>query len=127
MYFDSLRSAANLSQCYGLTPLHAARGRAYTRRTFAEYDATFGQIIGCHFDMNAVAHDGADAEFTHLPRRVSDDPVIIFQHDAKAAVRIDFVDHPFERKQLFFGQKLSQPPRGLQQILCRSCPIQLRS
>lgn len=62
--------------------------------------------------MNAVAHDGADAKLAHLPRRVSDDPVIIFQHDAKSAVRIDFVDHPFERKQLFFGQCFSQQPRG---------------
>lgn len=54
--------------------------------------------------MDAVAHDGADAEFPHLPRRISDDPVIIFQHDAKAAIRQDFVDHPFERQQLFLGQ-----------------------
>ncbi len=61
--------------------------------------------------MNAVAHDGADTEFPHLPRRVCDDSVIIFQHDAKAAIRVDFVDHTFERKQLFFRQKLSQPPK----------------
>ena len=61
--------------------------------------------------MDAVTHDGADTEFPHLPRRVSDYPVIIFQHDAKTAIRIDFVDHAFERKQLFFRQKLSQPPK----------------
>ena len=48
--------------------------------------------------MDPVAHDGTDAKFAHLPRRVSDDPVIVFQHDAKAAIRIDFVDHSFERQ-----------------------------
>jgi len=56
--------------------------------------------------MDAVAHDRADAEFPHLPCRVSDYPVIIFQHDAKTTVRIDFVNHAFERKELFFRQGL---------------------
>lgn len=56
--------------------------------------------------MDAIAHDGADTEFPHLPRRVCDYPVIVFQHDAKAAIRIDFVDHAFERKKLFFRQGL---------------------
>ncbi len=62
--------------------------------------------------MYSVAHDGADAEFPHLPRRVSDDPVIIFQHYAKASVWINFVDHTFERQQLFFCQWFNQQPRG---------------
>ena len=93
-----------------LTP-HIARPRANARCAFPENDPALGQIIGCHFNMHPVAHDGADAEFPHLPRRVSDDPVIIFQDDAKATVRVNFVDHPFERKQLFFGQSLSRPPK----------------
>lgn len=61
--------------------------------------------------MDPVAHDGADAEFPHLPRRVSDNPVFVFQHDAKTAIGQDFIDHPFERQKLFFGQGLSQLPK----------------
>jgi hypothetical protein len=48
--------------------------------------------------MDAVAHDGADAEFAHLPRRVSDYPVFVFQHNAKAAIGQDFIDYTFERQ-----------------------------
>ena len=42
--------------------------------------------------MDPIAHDGADAEFPHLSRRVSDYPVFVFQHDAKAAIGQDFID-----------------------------------
>ena len=77
--------------------------------------------------MDPVAHDGADAEFAHLPRRVSDDPVIIFKHDAKAAIGQNFIDHAFERQQLFLGQGLSQPPKGLPQPFCRRGRLRLHN
>jgi hypothetical protein len=93
-----------------LTP-HIAGARANAGGTLSEYDTTFAKVIGRHFDMDSIAHDGADTEFPHLPRRVSDNTVTIFQDDAKAAVRINFIDHTFERKQLFLRQKLSQLPK----------------
>lgn len=80
-----------------------------TRRAFAKNDAPFGQVIRCHFDMNPIAHDGPDTEFPHLARRVSDNPVIIFQHDAKAPIWINLVDLALEGQKILFGHMIRLP------------------
>jgi hypothetical protein len=61
--------------------------------------------------MNPVAHDGADAEFAHLPRRVSDDPVVILEDDAKAPIRENFIDQALEGQEILFGHQVQAAVR----------------
>ena len=59
--------------------------------------------------MDAVAHHGPDAKLPHLARSVSDNPVIILQHDAKATIRLNLVDLALEGQQILFGHTIRQP------------------
>jgi hypothetical protein len=71
----------------------------------AEYDPAFGKIVGCHFDMNAVANNRPNAMPPHLARRVGDNPAVIVEEHPKQTVRQDLVNDAFDRKQIFLGHK----------------------
>jgi len=95
-----------------LTAIAPTRPGAGARRPFAKDDTTFVEIIGRHFDLNTIAHDGPDAETPHLARRVSDNPVIILQEDAEAPVRENFIDQAVEGHQILFGHDPIRPTGG---------------
>lgn len=79
-----------------LAPLWWRGGGWASGTFFPKDDPSLLQVIGGHFDPDPVAHDGADAKFAHLPRRVSDDPMIVFQHDAEPPIGVDFIDLALE-------------------------------
>ena len=96
----------------GLTPLALRACAGAAARTFVPIDdAALLQVVGGHLDANPVAHNRTNAEFPHLARCVSDDPVVVFQHYAKTAIGQDFVDLAFESQKLFFGHAI-KPIRG---------------
>jgi hypothetical protein len=64
--------------------------------------------------MDPIADHRADAEFPHLARRVSDDPVLVLEENAKPAVGQNLVDLTLQGHESFFGHIL--------QILARMCP-----
>jgi hypothetical protein len=44
-------------------------------------DAAFGQVVGRHFDFDAIARQEPDTVHTHFPRKVSQDTVPAFEFD----------------------------------------------
>src|SRR5690606_24476704 len=89
----------------GLTPAGRARPRI-PRPALAIDDPALAEIVRRHLDAHQIAHDRADAELAHLPGRVSDDPVVVLQHDAEAAIRENFIDLAVEGQKLLFGQRI---------------------
>ena len=68
----------------------------------AETDAAALQIVGRHFHDHAVAHAGADAEFAHLPRGVSEHLMLVVELHPEIAVRQNLGNCPIELQQFFF-------------------------
>ena len=90
----------------------AAGGAGLAGDLFPEDDPPLGQVIRGHFDMDAVADDGADAVAPHLSGRVGDDPDLIVQRHSKPAVGQDLVDDALDGQQLFFRQGLNSDRMG---------------
>ena len=84
-----------------LAPDIPTRPAAWCR--LAKDEPALVEVIGRHFDMNAIAKHGADAVTPHPSGSVGDDAVIIVQQDAKAPVGQDLFDQAFERQQIFLG------------------------
>ena len=59
---------------------------------FAVDETALGQVIRRHFDADGIADDRPDAKTSHPAGRVSDHPMIIFQHDAKTPVGKNLID-----------------------------------
>ncbi len=85
----------------------AAGGAGLAGDLFPEDDPALGQVVGRHFDMDAVADDGPDAVAPHLSGRVGDDPDLVVQRHSEPAVGQDLVDDALDRQQLFFRQGLN--------------------
>src|SRR5580704_3652538 len=65
-------------------------------------DATFGQVVGCHFHQHLVAGEHADAVLAHAARGVGDDFVLVLELDAEGGIRQQFRHHAGKFQQLFF-------------------------
>jgi hypothetical protein len=86
-----------------LTPSPASGARADAWRTFAKDDPAFFEVVWSHLDVDAIADNGADAEFPHLAGRVGDDPVLVLKNNAEAAIGKDFIDLALKGHKIFFG------------------------
>ena len=84
-----------------------------------ENDAALLKIIGRHFDDHPITHDGTDTETPHLPRRIGDQPMTIFQDDTEAPIRVNFVDLAVESEQFLFGHPVQAGCRLTADILPR--------
>src|SRR5688500_5603158 len=98
-------AAAPLSLSLGARP--PGRG-ALAWSAFAEDHAALAEVVGAHLDMDPVADHRADAEAPHLAGGVGDDPVIVVEPDAEAAVGEDLVDQPLDGEDLFLRQDLAR-------------------
>jgi len=80
-------------------------------------DPAFREIVGCHFNVNSVAHDRTNAKAAHFPGGIGDDPILIIEQNPEPAIRQNFVDNSLDGEQFFFRQSLSvlvrrDGPRG---------------
>src|SRR5579862_8162522 len=107
---DSRRGEPEASTNFG-RPITAARSFRWdgpaTISLEAIGDATFGQVVGCHFHQHLVAGKDADAVLAHAARRVGDDLVLVFELDAEGGVR-EQLRHDTGKLQQFFLRH-SQP------------------
>src|SRR5215469_2479237 len=72
----------------------------------AEDDATLGEIVGCHFDGNAVAGEDADARLLHAAGGIGKRFVVVVELHAKSRVGQHLSDDAVELDQAFFGHAL---------------------
>ena len=74
-------------------------------RALPKDDPTLGEIVGRHFEMHSVAHDRADAKFTHFAGCISNNLVLVIEPDGEASIGKNFLDEAFYRQQFFFCQR----------------------
>jgi len=74
-------------------------------RALPKDDPALGEIVGCHFEMHSVAHDRADAKFTHFAGCISNNLVLVIEPDGEASIGKNFLDEAFYRQQFFFCQR----------------------
>ena len=83
-----------------------------------ENDTALAEVVGGHFDAHPITDYRADAMLAHFTRCVGDDPVVVFQKDAKAPIWKDFVDLAIKGQEILFGHQV-KPTRGSRQTFCR--------
>ncbi|GCC47821.1 hypothetical protein chiPu_0032022, partial [Chiloscyllium punctatum] len=106
-------SAAELAAALGPAPRRAAGRAARTFVLVAEDQAALFQIVGRHFDRDAVAGQRLDAVFLHLAGGVGDDLVSGIELHPVASVGEDFGHQSFELDQLFLSHMVLQIERRL--------------
>ena len=66
-------------------------------------DASFGEVVGCHFHEDFIASEDADSIFTHFTGDVGGDLVLVFEGHAEHRVREQFGDDAGHFDEFFFG------------------------
>ena len=69
----------------------------------AIHDASFGQIVGRHFEIDAVAKKNFDAVATQASGEVGEDGVPVFELNGERCARVDLPDGPEDLERRFFG------------------------
>ena len=69
---------------------------------FAELDATFREVVRCHFDNHLITGEDADAVFAHGARGVGKHFVAVLKLHPKHGVREDFGNDAFKFEEFFF-------------------------
>ena len=59
--------------------------------------------------MDAITHNGSDAETPHLAGGIGDNLMVILQTDAEAPVWKNFGDQAFEGHEILFGHQAVRP------------------
>ncbi len=70
----------------------------------AECNPAFGEVVRCHFDIDAITGQHADTVFAHFTTGMSKNDVFIVKFYTKHGVGQKFCDHATELDHIFFGQ-----------------------
>src|SRR5690606_19026699 len=92
-------------------PRGGGRGRGSGRATLlhAVGDATLGEVVGRHLDLDPVAGQDADVVLAHPPGEVRDDLVAVLQLHPEHRVRERFGDRAFEFDDVVFRHSSCLP------------------
>src|SRR5438132_14000188 len=72
-----------------------------------ESDASLGQVVGRHLDVDAIASQNADAVLAHLARRMGEDFVLVVQLHPEHGVGQQLRDGSGKLDHVFFGHSPS--------------------
>lgn len=81
----------------------ARGGAAGAADAFAEGNAALAEVVGRHFDLDAVAFENTDVVLAHLARDVGQDFGAVIKFDLKQGVGQGGGDYTFEFDDVVFG------------------------
>ena len=101
IFLGRTRSGPRVTYVFGTLASEVPAWSAAAGRGLAIDEPALFEVVRRHFDMNAVAQHGADAEAPHPTGRIGDHFVLIIEQDAEASVRQDLFDQALEGEQVF--------------------------
>jgi len=81
------------------------RAESTENLTFPKGNATLGQVVGSHFNLDLVTRQNTNVVFAHFARDMGNDNVIIFQLYPESGIRQSVDNLAFKFNVIFFRHK----------------------